>query len=146
MKPLYSLSLIRTVVRMCKMLLVLLFFFTGCKKSEPDAYEASKCYEGTLITGFCPSFAAVTVSNANIGINWNYKGKLYKNAITITNFELNDTLTDQKIYFTIDIDATGKEGEQCYLVKLCPPGLYSIPVPKKSICIKSVSNKPCSGI
>lgn len=146
MKPHYPISLIRTVVCMCKMLLLFLLFFTGCKKSEPDAYEASKCYEGIIIKGHCPSVAVVTVTNGNIGINWKYNGKLYKNAITITNFELNETLTDQKVYFTIDTDATTKEGGQCFLPKACPQWAYDQSAPEKSICIKSVSNSPCIGL
>jgi hypothetical protein len=148
MKPLQNLLSFQPLLRFTKILLLSLLVFTGCQKSEPDAYEASKCYEATVIRGFCPSILVVTVTNANIGTDWKWEGKKYKNAITLSNFELSDSLAfiDSKIYFTIDTAATSADGGKCYLPKHCLQWAYDQSAPDASICIKSVSSKPFTAL
>jgi hypothetical protein len=119
----------------------------GCTNKEPDVYEANKCYEGTLITAFCPSVAVVSVDNANIGVDWEHDGKKYKNAITIYNADFYDPDYDtlrpnRQVYFTIDIDATAK-GDKCYRLIHCPAELYDMSSPDVGICAKTTSTKPC---
>jgi len=117
--------------------------FCGCTNSEPDVFESGKCYEGNLVRAFCPSIAVVTVTNANIGIDWNYGGKIYKNALTIWNYSNSDSSSrNPKVYFTIDIDASQK-GEKCVLPIPCQHWAYDQSSPEVSICVKTISNKTC---
>jgi hypothetical protein len=121
---------------------LLSFLLLGCTTKEPDVYEAGKCYEGTYISGFCPSVAVVSVKNANIGINWEYQGKKYKNAIAIYNAQFDTLKSDRKIYFTIDIEATSR-GDKCFLPIHCPAWLFDTSSPDIGICAKTTSTKPC---
>ncbi|GAB2796320.1 hypothetical protein GCM10027275_47040 [Rhabdobacter roseus] len=125
-----------------KNFLLCFFLVAGCTVSEPDPYEAGKCYEGTYIRGFCPSVAVVSVTNANIGIKWDYNGKKYSNALAIHNFEIDSLGPDRTIYFTIDVDETAKGGE-CYLPIHCQMWLFDTSSPEVGICAKTISNRPC---
>ncbi len=116
----------------------------GCSKNEPEAYESGKCYEAKIIRGFCPSVAVVTVENANIGSDWEYQGKRYKNTLKIYNVKY-DSLgprPNDKIYFTVDIDATSRD-EKCTLPIPCQQWAYDQSSPSTGICAKTISNKPC---
>jgi hypothetical protein len=114
----------------------------GCNKNEPAAYESGKCYQANIIRGFCPSVTVVTVANANIGTEWEYQGKRYKNALAIYNGNYDSLVPNDKIYFTIDIDATSRD-EKCYLPIPCQQWVYDQSSPGIGICTKTISNKPC---
>lgn len=128
-----------TIPKFCALGCLLLL---GCNKNEPEAYESGKCYEAKIIRGFCPSVAVVTVVNANIGTEWEYDGKHYKNALAIYNAKYDSLGPDDKIYFTIDIDATSK-GEKCYLPRHCLQWIEDQSTPSIGICAKTISNQPC---
>lgn len=119
----------------------------GCTNNELDVYDSNKCYEGTLIRAFCPSVAVVSVNNANIGVDWEYNGKKYKNAIAIYNADFSHSKSDtlepsRQVYFTIDIDATSQKNK-CYLSLPCQNWLFDTSSPDVGICAKTTSTKPC---
>ena len=113
----------------------------GCTDAPPEAYEAGKCYEAVLIKTFCPSIAEVSVTNANIGVDWDWNGKSYKHVLTLLNYSIAASITEKtSIYFTINVDATRK-GETCSLVLPCP--FTNALVPDKGVCANYIATKPC---
>jgi hypothetical protein len=69
-------------------MLIMVLLFDGCNEAdtEPEIYEPDKCYEGIFIQGDCPSIAFVQITNADEGISWTVRDKVYENILVIKNY------------------------------------------------------------
>lgn len=128
-----------------RLMLAMVLLSIGCVESDtdPEIYEPDKCYEGIFIQGDCPSIAFVQLTNADEGVSWTVRDKVYENVLVIKNYPDSLVKPNTKIFFSIDVDRT-KNKVKCIIdERLCP---QEIPVPSNvpSVCIKSISTSNCS--